>query len=135
MPIIQGHKRVNPLDLNKNITIGATLPLDETNFFQGTTDIKTQLKSNLINLLLTHPGERIYLPSFEVGLKRLLFESNIDEDTLKDRIQSQINRFISNIELVEIKTQKSEDKHTLSLLITYKYLLDSSKDTIQLNFR
>jgi hypothetical protein len=56
MPIIQGIKRINPLDLNKNVTIGVAFPLDETNLFNGTETIREQVKSNLINLLLTQPG-------------------------------------------------------------------------------
>ena len=36
MPIIQGIKRISPLDLNKNVTIGVAFPLDETNMFKGT---------------------------------------------------------------------------------------------------
>ena len=31
MPIIQGTKRKNPLDINQNVTIGVAFPLDETN--------------------------------------------------------------------------------------------------------
>ena len=40
MAILQGLKRVNPLDLNKNVTIGVAFPLDETNMFAGTKTIK-----------------------------------------------------------------------------------------------
>ena len=36
MPIIKGIRRINPLDLNKNVTIGVAFPLDETNMFSGT---------------------------------------------------------------------------------------------------
>ena len=50
MPIIQGIKRINPLDLNKNVTIGVAFPLDETNMFKGTETVEEQTKANLINL-------------------------------------------------------------------------------------
>ena len=72
MPIIKGIRRVNPLDLNKNVTIGVAFPLDETNMFSGTETIQEQSKANLINLLLTEPGERINLPNYGVGIKKLL---------------------------------------------------------------
>ena len=134
MPIIQSSRRINPLDRNKNITIGVAFPLDETNMFKGTKSIREQIKANLINLLLTYPGERINLPTFGVGLKSLLFEQNIDLDNLKSLIQGQINRFIPNILLENIKAGKSENEHTIFLSLTYRYLLDSSEDTIQLNF-
>ena len=57
MPIIQGVKRKNPLDINRNVTIGVAFPLDETNMFTGTPTTKEQVKSNLLNLLLTKKGD------------------------------------------------------------------------------
>ena len=135
MPIIQSSKRINPLDLDKNVEIGIAFPLDENNMFKGTENVRDQIKSNLLNLLLTYPGERINLPTFGIGLKKLLFEPNIDLEILKSKIQSQINRFIADIKLKNIGIEKSEDKPTVSLTLTYAYLLDNSPDTIQLNFR
>ena len=79
MPIIQPPRRISPLDRNKNVTIGVAFPLDETNKFKGTKSIREQIKANLINLLLTVPGERVNLPNFGVGLKTLLFEQNINK--------------------------------------------------------
>ena len=36
----------------------------------------SQIKSDLLSLLLTNPGERVFLPEFGTPLKRLLFEQN-----------------------------------------------------------
>lgn len=134
MPIIQPPRRISPLDRNKNVTIGVAFPLDETNMFKGTKSIREQIKANLINLLLTYPGERVNLPAFGVGLKTLLFEQNIDLNSIQIQIQNQINRYIPNVLLESIRSGTSEDEHTIFLSLTYKYLLDSSEDTIQLNF-
>ena len=134
MPIIQPPKRINPLDLNKNVTIGVSLPLDEINMFSGTETVKEQTKANLINLLLTYPGERVNLPKFGVGLKNLIFEQDIDLETLKLKIQSQINRYISSIKLKDILINTSEDRHIISISLTYAYILDNSAQSIQLNF-
>ena len=107
MPIIQSSRRINPLDLNKNVTIGVAFPLNETNMFTGTKTVKEQIKSNLLNLLLTYPGERINLPNFGVGIKNLLFEQNIDFDSLKEKIQIQIFNYMPSIKLENIKTNTS----------------------------
>ena len=53
MPIISGIRRISPLNLNKNVTIGVAFPLDENNMFSGTETVQDQTKTNLINLLLT----------------------------------------------------------------------------------
>jgi phage baseplate assembly protein W len=134
MPIIQGIKRINPLDLNKNVTIGVAFPLDETNLFNGTETIREQVKSNLINLLLTQPGERIFLPKYGVGLKYLLFEQQINLEILEEKIRTQTTRYIPQIEITELKTGLSEDQHTVFINISYSFFTDNSTDSIQLNF-
>ena len=134
MPIIKGIRRINPLDLNKNVTIGVAFPLDETNLFNGTETIKDQNKANLINLLLTHPGERVNLPKFGIGVKNLLFEQQVNLELLKEKITTQTSRHIPQIEVIDVKTGILEDKHTVFISITYRSLLDQQDDSIQLNF-
>ena len=134
MPILRQTRRINPLDLNKNVKIGVAFPLDEDNMFSGTQTVKEQIKANLLNLLLTYPGERINEPNFGVGIKNLLFEQDIDLTTLKLQIQDQINKFINEIKLEGVTTNISEDEHTLFISLTYIYLLDNSEQSIQLNF-
>ena len=134
MPIIKGIRRINPLDLNKNVTIGVAFPLDETNLFNGTETIKDQNKANLINLLLKHPGERVNLPKFGIGVKNLLFEQQVNLELLKEKITTQTSRHIPQIEVIDVKTGILEDKHTVFVSITYRSLLDQQDDSIQLNF-
>ena len=134
MPIIQGIKRISPLDLNKNVTIGVAFPLDETNMFKGTKTLSAQIKSNLINLLLTQPGERIFLPKYGVGLKYLLFEQQINLEVLEEKIRTQVTRYIPQIEITELSTGLSEDQHTVFINISYRFFTDNNTDSIQLNF-
>ena len=61
MAYVNGNRRISPLDINKNVTIGVAFPLDDVNMFKGTQTLKEQVKSNLINLLLTEPGERVII--------------------------------------------------------------------------
>ena len=99
-----------------------------------TYNIKEQIKSNLINVLLTEQGERVNLPNFGVGLKNLLFENNINLPLLEEKINQQINLYIPNVSLANVQTGLSEDQHTIFISIVYRYLLDNSTDSIQLNF-
>ena len=128
-------RRINPLDLNKSATIGVAFPLDENNLFYGTENIKKQVRSNLINILLTIPGERINLPKFGVGLKNYLFENNINLNILKERIKLQLRKRLPRITLEGIKIDRKEDnEHVISLTVIYRNQLDRSRDIIQLNF-
>jgi phage baseplate assembly protein W len=134
MPIINSARRINPLDLNKNVKIGVAFPLDEENMFSGTETVKEQIKANLLNLLLTYPGERVNLPNYGIGIKNLLFEQNIDLESLKEKIQNQITLYIPSIKLQGIGINTSGDKHTVFISLTYLYLLDNTEQSIQLNF-
>ena len=97
MPIIHGIRKISPLDLNKNVKIGVAYPINENNLFNGTETIKEQIKTNIIDLLLTEQGERINMPTYGVGLKNMLFEQNLEPQVVKDQIENQINRFISTV--------------------------------------
>jgi len=134
MAYINGNRKISPLDINKNVTIGVAFPLDEVNIFKGTQTIKEQVKSNLINLLLTEQGERINEPNFGVGLKKSLFEPNLNTEILKEKINTQINFYIPNINLLDVIFTQLEDEYKFFITISYSFNLDGSTDTIQLNF-
>ena len=130
MPIIQGTRRINPLDINNNVTIGVAFPLDETNMFTGTPTTKDQVKNNLINLLLTKKGERVNHPNFGVALQDYLFEQTINPDNIEEEINQQINIYIPEIFLVNTDTDFIPDEHTLNIKITYQFKLDNTQDAI-----
>ena len=134
MAIFNQSRRINPLDINRNVTIGVAFPLDEVNIFKGTQTIKEQVKSNLINLLLTEPGERINEPNFGIGIKKILFEQNPNVEILKEKINNQIEFYLPLISLSNININFVDDEHKLYILISYIFNLDSSTDAIQLNF-
>ena len=130
MPIIQGIKRIDPLDLNKNVTIGVAFPLDETNMFVGTPTTKEQVKTNLINLLLTKKGERVNHPEYGVALQDYLFEQEINTELLFEEIFNQIQFYIPEITLVDTDIDFIPDEHTLNIKVTYRFNLDRSEDAI-----
>ena len=68
--------RIDPLDLDKRKAIGVKVPFTKKGVFQFNYTTKDQIKSNLINLLLTSPGERYHEPSYGVGIRDILFEPN-----------------------------------------------------------
>ena len=134
MPIVNSTRRISPLDINKNVSIGVAFPLDDTNMFKGTQTLKEQVKANLINLLLTQPGERVNEPNFGVGLKHFLFEQNIDIDSLNTVINEQINFYIPEISQIDTVVDFLDDEHLLFIKIIYSINSDNTTDAIQLNF-
>mgnify|MGYP003671870937 FL=1 len=134
MAEVEKYIRINPLDLDNNRAIGVVFPFDAEAVFYSSYTTKEQIKSNLINVLLTEPGERVMEPDFGVGLKLVLFEQNIDKDDIKNRINAQVQIYVPEIDVVDINIEFVPDQHVLFIQITYKFLLDESTDSIQLNF-
>ena len=135
MPILNSTRRISPLDINKNVSIGVAFPLDETNMFKGTQTLKEQVKANLINVLLTAPGERINEPNFGVGLNQYLFEPQIDNESLNEKINTQINYYIPEISLIDSIVNTTDNEHTVFIKIIYSIKSNNDTDAIQLNFK
>ena len=134
MAYVSSTRGKHPLDLNKNVKIGVAFPLDQINLNKGTDSIREQLKSNLISVLLTEPGERVYQPDFGVGLKKLLFENSVNTRRLNRIIDKQIKLYVPQIQLINTLTDYIQQENLLYIKIIYKYRLDGSQDSIQLNF-
>jgi hypothetical protein len=135
MPIPQTI-RVNPLDLQKNIAIGVSLPFNGPGVFKSTYTTKDQIKSNLINLLLTDKGERVMNPNFGTNLKRFLFEgiTNNNIETLKDNILSSILTYIYEITVTNIILVPNTDNNLVSLTIEYYLNISQTPDQITVQF-
>ena len=136
MPIPQTI-RVNPLDLQKNIVIGVSLPFNAPGVFNKTYSTKDQIKSNLINLLLIDKGERIMNPEFGADLRRSLFENitTPNLDLLRFKIIDAINIFIPEIVLGNIEILPDPDANTLSITINYRLIISNTPDQITVQFQ
>jgi len=126
---------INPLDLNNNIAIGVVFPFNGNAVFNSSYTTQDQAKSNLINVLLTEPGERVMEPNFGVGLKKLLFENQIKEDELEGRIKDQCAFYVPEVDITNLIIQLIPDSHTLYIRLTYKFIINDEEDSIQLNFQ
>lgn len=126
--------RIDPLDLDKRKAIGVRVPFNKKGVFQFNYTTKDQIKSNLINLLLTSPGERYHEPSYGVGLREILFDQNVESSerisTLKARIDQNIQFHIPQIELNNLQVIP-EDK-LLNIKIGYTILLDNDTSEISI---
>ena len=91
------------------------------------------LKSNLINILLTNPGERFNEPLFGVGIYDQLFKQEVNAETLKERIKRQTELFAPEVEVENLEI--SQNEHTVDINIIYRLLANNAMDavTITLN--
>jgi phage baseplate assembly protein W len=135
MPIPQTI-RVNPLDLQKNIVIGVSLPFNAPGVFNKTYSTKEQTKSNLINLLLTDKGERIMNPEFGTDLRKSLFDNITDSsiEILKAKIVNAVNIFIPEIFLEDVIIEPDSNYNTLNVTINYRLIISNTPDQVTVQF-
>jgi phage baseplate assembly protein W len=102
-------RNIPVLDTQPDVAIGLKLPIVST---QGrlfplnyTTD--DQLFTNVKNLLLTSPGERLYHPTFGTDIQKSLFEPNTTEliGKIKTSIEDAIAFWIPNAGIVSLEVQ------------------------------
>ncbi len=92
------------------------------------------LRDELLQLLLTSPGERLFLPEFGAGLRRLVFEPASDtlRGVLHARITNMLSRWLGHrlsVELIEVEIDQS------LIEVTVKYRPAGSPDSRVLKFQ
>jgi phage baseplate assembly protein W len=128
--------RIDPRDLDKNRAVGISLPFNGGSVFNKTYSTQDQVKSNLINLLLTYKGERILNPEFGADLPRLLFEP-IDDKLIKkiqDQIISNVSVYVPEVILTNIEVTPDIDYNTLYVMVEYQLKISGNKDKIIIDF-
>tara|TARA_B100000927_G_C16099707_1_gene322640 strand:+ start:110 stop:493 length:384 start_codon:yes stop_codon:yes gene_type:complete len=83
---------------------------------------KRAVKSNLMHLLLTNKGERLYSPDFGTDLKKYLFEPNIVtvQNDIRDEIQKAIDRYIPNLKVDRLEVLPIEgNDHSVIVKLEY----------------
>jgi len=101
--------------------LGAPYPIikDPKGFFRTTSGVN-QIKSDLLILLLTEPGERVMLPDFGTPLKKFIFEPN--DSTVNEQVREAIATSISTwepriaVQDIQVFNQSSEITNSLNEL-------------------
>ena len=91
---------------------------------------KRAIKSNLMHLLLTNKGERLYSPDFGTDLKKYLFEPNIVtvQNDIRDEIQKAIDRYIPNLKVDRLEVLPIEGSDQ-SVIVKLEYTITNGTFT------
>jgi phage baseplate assembly protein W len=96
------------------------------------------IRADLLHLLLTNKGERLYLPDFGSDLKKFIFEPNDDvtHEQIKDSLNETIKRYMPNliINSIEFKNNSIEELIIVELTYTVTDGTFNSTDTVTLTF-
>jgi phage baseplate assembly protein W len=107
--------------------IGLALPLGSSNngYFAVNYTTKNQIKTNLKNLILTEPGERLVNPLFGTPLRKFIFEPYVEGDfetNIEEAITMAIFKWMPYITIDSIifdKSNENKDKHLINLELKY----------------
>jgi phage baseplate assembly protein W len=124
------------------VPIGLTLPIQDGNsgYFAQSFDTLTQVKTNITNLLNTHPGERRLQPTFGTRLWNLVFEQNVD--TLKDQainiVSEDVASWIPNVTVTDVTANlltsnqitANTDMYMLEIAVDFMVNLTKQTDTV-----
>ena len=94
------------------------------------------VRDELLQLLLTSPGERLFLPEFGGGLRRLVFEPASDtlRNVVKARITQALSRWLGQrltVEMLEV----TWDSSAATLEVTVQYRPAGSADSRVVKFQ
>ena len=92
---------------------GFPFPVDRDNrrgFFYRAVNHEI-IKADLLQLLLTEPGERVMLPSFGTGMRKLMFEQkdNVSSEELRSLIINSIATWEPRIVVHEVSVKFGDD--------------------------
>ena len=118
-----------------DIALGVALPFGpgRSNFKLNYTTLD-QAKTNLVNLLLTHKGERYMQPDFGTNLRRFIFQPNTKslEEKVKNELLSAIRFWLPYIKVENIITDRSIeniDQYKINISLTFSVIDDITEFT------
>ncbi len=96
------------------------------------------IKADLLHLLLTNKGERLYLPDFGSDLQKYIFEPNdsITHEEIRDSLNESISLYIPNLIVNSIEFRNDTIEEAIIVELSYSVTdgTFSSTDTLTLTF-
>lgn len=77
------------------------------------------IKNDILQLLYTNPGERVYRPDYGVGITLYLFDQ-LDDSSISDlrsRIISQIGTYEPRVEIDRLNVIQDNDNNLVNILL------------------
>jgi len=127
-------QQISPLDFNPSTAIGVNIPFNGNSVFISNFQTKDAIRNNLINFLLTNPGEHFLNPTFGGGIRNFIFSQINDNnlDFLQEDISEKIGIFFPDINIISLNVFGNSDSNSISIDIDYTITNTNITDTINL---
>jgi phage baseplate assembly protein W len=115
---------INPLDVGQRVAIGVSIPFNQPQVFTQTYTTSDQIKSNIINFILTSKGERVLNPNFGTDIKQQLFESlsPTTTDNISSLLKEELKINFPSVLINEILVIPQYDTNSIFITINYSIL-------------
>jgi phage baseplate assembly protein W len=124
---------VIPIDAGQNVAIGVSIPFNVNTVFNQTYTTNDQIKSNIINFVLTNKGERPLQPTYGTSLRKYIFEI-IDSNTLaeiENLLKTELTLNFPIVTFQRITASSNYDQNSITISIYY-YILGGDVNTINI---
>ena len=124
----------NPLDINKRVAVGVSIPFNNNSVFTSTYTTVDQTKYNIINYLLTNNNERVLNPNFWANIRAFLFEDITEPNlrALEMKLQNDIPLYFPNVKITRLNFVPLYDSNTIQLNIDFN--IYETPQNIQITF-
>ena len=121
----------NDLTQNSSLKreIGVGVQFIENGIFTSTYTTKDQTKNQLVNYILTNPGEVLFNPTYGSGIRLILFEPNIDLDSLAENLKEGIS---NNVQNIVVKNVSANSDGNNNVLISINYSINNQNDDLNI---
>jgi hypothetical protein len=110
--------------------VGVSLPFNGDIAFNSTYSSIEQVRSNLIDYILTNKGERPLNPNYGSDLKKYVFSNitdvtiyeNMSVDDLKTMLTTGIQTNFAKIKIINLDITPSPDTNSINISINYSFL-------------
>jgi phage baseplate assembly protein W len=115
---------INPLDVGQRVAIGVSIPFNQPQVFTQTYTTADQIKSDIINFILTSKGERYLQPNFGSNIKQLLFETltPTSTDNISNLLKDELKSNFPSVQINELTVSPQYDNNSVFININYSIL-------------
>jgi phage baseplate assembly protein W len=87
------------------------------------------IQNDILQLLLTIPGERAMRPDFGVNLRNAVFEQNdaVTASNLESEIREQILRYDERVNIMTVTITRDDARHGMTVMVQLQLKQDPTK--------
>lgn len=121
--------------------ININFPFKDSNrgfFLDLTSEDSKAIKADLMHLILTRKGERLYMPDFGTNLLKYIFQPNdgITHGEITQEISQTVKKYLPNLQVNKVTVEESDmNEYAATVKIDYTVTDDvfTTSDTVIIN--